>query len=145
MFLSGEPPKLSEMLTRQLRRTEIDLFLPKFKIESSLDLIPVLRQMGLDLVFDPSQSDLSGIVHTAGNERVFVLKVIHKAVMKVDETGTEAAAATAVIMLRAVSTQLRKPPPQVRFDHPFSVFIVERKEKVVLFAGSVQRPQWEDA
>ncbi|RWS08671.1 uncharacterized protein B4U79_05814, partial [Dinothrombium tinctorium] len=109
-----------------MKERKIDLKLPKFKLESSYMLKPILQKLGISDAFS-SKADFSGI----SDERLFVSEAIHKAFIKVDEDGTEASAATAITS-RALSL-----PQQVDVDHPFSFFIMHNPTSIIFFAGIV--------
>ncbi|XP_069368593.1 leukocyte elastase inhibitor-like isoform X2 [Paralichthys olivaceus] len=116
-------------------KVEVQLGLPRFKMEESYDLKNVLISMGMVDAFDIAMSDFSGM--SPSNDLV-LSKVVHKAFVEVNEEGTEAAAATAaVMMLRCF------PSPPVRFfaDHPFLFFIRHNTTMSVLFAGRYCSPQ----
>jgi serpin B len=107
--------------------------LPRFRIEMSFKLKPVLCALHVDLPFS-DDADFSGI----GDGPLKISDLIHKAFIEVNEEGTEAAAATAARMM--LSTGVGGPvaePKVFRADHPFLFFIWERKTNTVLFAGRV--------
>src|SRR5208283_2434561 len=108
----------------------IALSLPRFKFDSSFSLNQALSTMGMPLAFT-DQADFSGMT---GNRDLSISDVIHKAFVSVDESGTEAAAATAVIM-RATSMPLA--PTEVKVDHPFIFVIRDIQTGTVLFIGRV--------
>ncbi|KAI4873286.1 hypothetical protein NFI96_024432, partial [Prochilodus magdalenae] len=114
----------------KLYKSKIDLFLPKFSISASSSLGDTLKEMGIASAFSDS-ADFSGI---SEETRVKVSKVVHQAVLKVDEKGTEAAAATTVRWV------LYSIPPLMRVDRPFLVFIVEDRTKSILFMGKITNP-----
>ena len=99
----------------------------KFKFEFSITLNEVLQQMGMRDAFD-AKADFSNMT---GTKDLRISSVIHKAVIEVDEEGTEAAAATAVTMRRMAF----RPSPLCKFDHPFQFFIFDEANNVALFAG----------
>ncbi|XP_028290883.1 leukocyte elastase inhibitor-like [Gouania willdenowi] len=114
--------------------TEIQVGLPRFKLEETYDLKNVLISMGMENVFDMAASDFSGM--SPSNDLV-LSKVVHKAFVEVNEEGTEAAAATAAIMmLRCARIQ----PPFIA-DHPFLFFIRHNPSMSVLFAGRYCSPE----
>ena len=116
------------------RESLVELMIPKFKIESKINLKDILSNLGMEKMFQPSTTGLKGI----SDEVLFVSDVIQKAFIEVDETGTEAAAATAVIVVKRSS----RIPKTVRFvaDHPFLFFIRDLQTNLVLFQGRVTRP-----
>ena len=109
------------------------LSLPKFKLEDSFDLGGTLGDLGMSDLFNMAKADLSGI---DGKGQLYVSKVVHKAFINVDEEGSEAAAATAVVI------QKRSLPRIEVFnaDHPFLFFIRENDTGSILFVGRVTRP-----
>jgi serpin B len=112
----------------------VELTFPKFKIESSFNLPDVLSEMGMIDAFDPNKADFSGM---DGRTDLFISDVVHKAYVAVDEKGTEAAAATGVVIME-VSAPLS--PTVVRVDRPFIFFIYERDSATILFIGRVIDP-----
>ena len=120
----------------EMYETKADIYLPKFKFETSYGLNDYLKELGMVDAF--SNADFSGI---DGTKNLFISSVLHKAFVEVNEEGTEAAAATAVIMnLKAVSPD--EPPERITFDcnHPF-VFTIHHKETgTILFMGKVMNP-----
>jgi serpin B len=116
---------------RNLRQTEVEVMVPKFKIETSYSLKQVLGEMGMKSVFTPS-ADLSGI---DGKRDLDVSQVVHKAYVEVNEEGTEAAAATAI----TVHTNAVHQKPVFRADHPFLFFIRDNRNGMTLFAGHINQ------
>ncbi|KAJ8277739.1 hypothetical protein GJAV_G00079350 [Gymnothorax javanicus] len=117
-----------------MERIEINVALPKFKMEETYDLKEILISMGMEDAFDVSKSDFSGL--SASNELV-LSKVVHKSFVEVNEEGTEAAAATAaVVMLRCA----RPRPVMFIADHPFLFFIRHNPSQSVLFCGRFCSP-----
>ncbi|XBH83658.1 hypothetical protein VPH35_072023 [Triticum aestivum] len=117
-----------------------DFGVPKFKLDFSSKIVGTLKQLGLVLPFN-MDSDLSDMVEADGTGYPLVVQeVIHKAVIEVNEEGTEAAAVT--MMLAAPGCAMMMPEPMVDFvaDHPFAYFIVEEASGVIMFAGHVVDP-----
>eukprot|EP01083_Nonionella_stella_P035789 97603_1 len=111
----------------------LHLYVPKFKYEFKMVLNDVLQRMGIRQAFGDN-ADFSGMT---GDKSLQIGKVIHKAVIEVDEEGTEAAAVTVVTMKRkGRSMHTPKEPPTIRFDHPFSFYIYHGEKDVVLFCGT---------
>ncbi|CAG2116354.1 unnamed protein product, partial [Medioppia subpectinata] len=81
-----------DQFLKQLSPTKIDIYLPKFKLDSTLPLIPILSQMGIKQIFDAKMANFSGITNDPIG--LYVGEVLQKAVIEVNEDGTEAAAAT---------------------------------------------------
>ena len=116
--------------------------LPRFEIQPSepMKLKPALQALGMTDAFDRDKADFTGIANPSDpKDRLFVGEVLHKAFVKVDEKGTEAAAATAVVMPRGGGA----PPKAIAFnaDHPFLFMIVDRGSGLILFIGRVVEPR----
>jgi serpin B len=108
----------------------VHTYLPRFKSECSFKLKPALVEMGAGLAFS-DMADFSGI----GDDPLKISEVVHKAFVQVDEEGTEAAAATAVGMMRCTAVMRPNPPKVFRADHPFLFFIRNKATNTVLFQG----------
>jgi serpin B len=119
----------------ELRKREVIVFVPKFKMTSQFGLADVLKAMGMTNAFVPDVADFSGI---NGKRDLFISAVIHKAYVEVNEEGTEAAAATGVVMklTSAGPTQT----PVFRADHPFLFVIRDNHSGSILFIGRVMNP-----
>ncbi len=126
-----------------LSAKRITLSLPKFKIDPpvAVELSKVLADLGIKDAFDKDRADFTGMANPkAAEDRLYISKVFHKAFVAVDEKGTEAAAATAVVMAKAGSAAPTEPPPEVTFDHPFLFFVIDRASGLVMFMGRVVDP-----
>jgi serpin B len=117
-----------------LVRTEVALTMPKFKLESSLSLNQALVALGMSDAFSPGVADFSGM---DGQRDLFIADVIHKSFVDVDEAGTEAAAATAVVM---EATAMPAEPVDLSVDRPFIFLIRDIETGTVLFVGRVMDP-----
>lgn len=95
------------------------------------------KNLGVNLPFDESKADFSGI--TSDPNGLYISKVVHKAVVEVNETGTEAAAATGVIMMTRCAMILE--PANFICDRPFLFMIHEKKHNSVLFFGKYIAPE----
>lgn len=126
-------------LVAGLSPTMVELSLPKFKLEmnSSLALGDVLKKLGMPLAFG-SGADFTGISKTISP--LFIDQVFHKTFVAVDEEGTEAAAATAVVMTTESYTEVPKGVPFVA-DHPFLFVLRDVRSGAVLFIGRVVDPK----
>ncbi len=129
---SLDASKLDQIL-KGLNGAEVNLTLPKFKIESSFNLSDTLAGMGMSDAFNASKADFSGM---DGKQDLSISQVVHKAYVSVDEKGTEAAAATGV----AMTTSAMFNPPVVKVDRPFLFFIYDQKSGTILFAGREMNP-----
>ena len=127
--------RLIDIITR-LRSTEVELAMPSFEFTSQFGLSDVLKTMGMTMPFDSQEADFSGMT---GRRELYISAVIHKAFVKVDEEGTEAAAATAVVM--ALTSAAPEPEPIVlSLDRPFLFLIHDKITGSVLFMGRVADP-----
>jgi serpin B len=119
----------------KIHKREVIVFVPKFKMTSQFSLASVLKSMGMKDAFS-SGADFSGI---NGKRNLFISAVIHKAYVEVNEEGTEAAAATGVVMrLTSVGPA---PIPVFRADHPFLFLIRDNLTGSILFIGRVANPK----
>nr|KAI8738069.1 serpin B3-like [Biomphalaria glabrata] len=121
-------PQNAEQLFEGLDFDYFHLSIPKFKIETSLELDSVLSAMGMATAFTPS-ADFSGINGSGG---LYIDKVIHKAVIDVQETGTVAAAATVVSISKGL---FMSPGAPVVADRPFVFFLRDDVTGQILFQG----------
>ncbi len=123
------------MASREMR---VDVSLPKFEFEKGAELSKVLAKMGMPTAFS-NAADFSGIT---GERDLFISKVVHKAFIEVDEEGSEAAAATAVVMKELVMELREISRPKVfRADHPFIFLIRDNRSGAILFIGRVTNPE----
>ncbi|CAN7936926.1 unnamed protein product [Ixodes hexagonus] len=123
-------------LGKGLKRREVTVFLPRFKLEAEYSLKKQLRSLGIERIFE-EDADLSRI--TSADE-LRVSELVHKAVVLVNEDGGEAAAATGVAVARRSLYEPHRPEPTVfRFEHPFLFFIRNTQTGDILFAGQVNR------
>ncbi|KAM9163460.1 uncharacterized protein ACDP82_001228 [Pangshura tecta] len=121
--------KLTEWIHPEMMDySEVEVFLPRFKLEQAYDLKPVLKSMGMADAFDSNKVDLSGM--SASNDLV-LSDVVHKSFVEVNEEGTEAAAATAVM----INMRCALIVPQFTADHPFLFVIRHNKSGNILFYG----------
>ncbi len=116
-----------------MRQQEVEVSLPRFKMEETYDMKSLLISMGMEDVFDGQKVNLSGM---SPNNDLVVSKVIHKAFVEVNEEGTEAAAATGVV----ANLCCLMIPPVFNADHPFLFFIRHNPTKSILFYGRFCSP-----
>ncbi|NP_001187426.1 leukocyte elastase inhibitor [Ictalurus punctatus] len=115
------------------RWTDIIVHLPKFKLEEQYSLKDILNKMGMSSLFQASAADLTGMSSKGG---LFVSSVTHKAFVEVNEEGTEAAAATAVMVNFCMARG-----EHFMADHPCLFFIRHNPTKSILFFGKYRGPQ----
>ncbi|MFX1451518.1 MAG: serpin family protein [Promethearchaeota archaeon] len=119
---------------------EVEVYLPKFKITSEFKLAETLKEMGIVDAFDQDKADFSGIAPRNPDLNLFISEVVHKTYVDVNEEGTEAAAATAAVMLLGAAPEEPKPAPIFKADHPFIFLIMDVKTKNILFLGRIMNP-----
>jgi serpin B len=118
-----------------LQLTDVMLTMPKFEFDSEFSLNDILAGMGMPDAFSLYEADFSGMT---GSADLFIWGVVHKAFVAVDEAGTEAAAATAVI--EAPSAGPPESPVQVTIDHPFIFLIRDIETGAIIFVGRILNP-----
>jgi serpin B len=124
------PDTFADVATR-LAPGLVDLSLPRWDFATDLDLIPPLRELGMNVPFGPG-ADFSGML-----PGVSIDQVVHEANITVDEEGTEAAAATGIAV---VPTSASSRPVTIRADHPFAFALVDTDNGTPLFIGHVADP-----
>ncbi|NXV70646.1 SPB13 protein, partial [Atlantisia rogersi] len=126
--------KLSEWTDMEnVSSQKIVVYLPRFRMEDTCELIPVLQALGMRDAFIPEQADFSGLSREPG---LFLSKAIHKSFVEVNEEGTEAAAATGV----TITPKCFHIPYEFRADHPFLFLIKHNPSKNILFFGRCCSP-----
>jgi serine protease inhibitor len=123
-------------LVPQLRKTEVDLYLPKFTVESKHNLINTIKMTGIRDLFDPNNANLYNISKPVNNKHLYVSQVLQNAKIIVDENGTEASAATAMTMMFNCATNK---PKSVLFkaNHPFTYYIRDTSLNLIYFMGQL--------
>lgn len=133
--------------TKALEARAVDVVLPKFRLESGFELSDALKALGMKRAFvdtaAPDGAQFDGIsTGSDPTQRLFIGAVVHKAFVEVSEKGTEAAAATAVIMaVGAAMPTMVDFTPTFRADRPFVFLIRDQATGAVLFLGRLQRPE----
>jgi serine protease inhibitor len=121
-------------LNSGMRGRHVDVFLPKFKLNFGAELSECLKTMGMEKAFREGDADFSGM---DGTKDLYISTLLHKAVVDVNEDGTEAAAST----ILTVSDGIEPDPPQTfRADHPFLFLIRNMNSNGILFMGRVIDP-----
>jgi len=127
--------KLADLFSRFIQE-KVAVSIPRFRLAESFELAQPLASLGMPDAFGAA-ADFSGMT---GKRDVSISNVIHKAFVEVNEQGTEAAAATAVVMKYAMA--IRPQPPEVfHADHPFLFLIRDERSGVILFMGRFVRPE----
>jgi len=122
--------------TARLASQNVVVTLPRFKTTSQFQLAHTLQALGMRSAYDPQTADFSGMTES---KDLFISAVIHKAFVDVNEEGTEAAAATGVVMVRSAAIRPMK-PVIFRADHPFVFLIRDNRSGIILFLGRVVDP-----
>jgi serpin B len=131
-------PALLSRALMKMKRQNVEIFLPRFKLESGFDLSHTLAGMGMAGAFSP-EADFSGM---DGSNSLWISGVFHKAWGEINEEGTEAAAATLTMVLGLCAEAKPPPPPPVfRADHPFIFFIRDISSGSLLFLGRLADPK----
>lgn len=133
-FEAGLSAELIVEIIAGLEHKSVELRLPKFSYEQAIGLNSVLAQMGMQDAFDPNVADFSGM---DGTKLLYITDVFHKAFVAVDEKGTEAAAATAVIVGIESMPQI---DVELTVDRPFIFLIRDTENGQILFTGRVLNP-----
>lgn len=123
---------LRQLELSEPRQVQVDL--PKVEFRTSYKLVAPLKAMGMAIAFDPRRANFRGIADTD----LFISQVVHKTFLRIDEKGTEAAAATGIEI--EVTSAPAVPPPTFRADHPFLVLIRDKPTGAVLFLGRIADP-----
>jgi len=121
--------------TSNLKRQEVKVFMPKFKTTRDLNLKEILISLGMTYAFSWN-ADFSGM---EPEKELYITDAVHKAFIEVDEAGTEAAAATAVVMA-LTSARPIKEVPVFKADHPFMFLIRDNTTESILFIGRLTKP-----
>jgi serpin B len=119
----------------KLQETKIILSMPKFEFTSEYKLGKAMSALGINTAFSP-KADFTGICQT---DRLWIDQIYHKTFIAVDQYGTEAAAATAVVMVGAVPDG--RTPINVVIDRPFIFLIRDSKTNTILYIGRVLNPK----
>lgn len=126
-----------EQLLADSQTCTVQLALPKFEMNSQLNLNAICGAMGLEIAFDPQRADFSSMADCSDGN-LFIGQILQNCALKVDEAGTEAAAAT-VVEMRAEGAMLDEEEIiELEFDRPFVYLVLERQTQIPLFAGIYQ-------
>jgi serpin B len=150
VFLPAPDKKLEDLLAaldpatwqtwrETLHQEKGTIVLPRFRLEYSAELKKPLSQLGMAIAFDRDHADfLDMATEEAARGRICISEVFHKAFVEVNEEGTEAAAATAVVMMRVTAVMPERRPFQMVVDRPFLCVICDEETGAMLFMGAIQ-------
>lgn len=126
----------------KLSKQKVDVKFPKFKSEQKFFLVQdnTLKNMGMKLALTYPGADFTGLSDSPEAKEIYIGEVIHQSFVQVDEEGTEAAAATAVVMQRGGSAAPHSPPSFIA-DHPFIYLIRDVRTGSILFLGRMMEPK----
>jgi serpin B len=127
-------PELWDAAIQGMQYVQVNLGMPKFNFTSELSLTDPLARSGMPIAFQPGRADFSGM---DGTKTLFISDVLHKAYINLDESGTEAAAATAVVVGK---TSMPAEPIIFNVDRPFFFAIQDKPTGEILFLGRVVDP-----
>ena len=121
--------------------TRTALALPKFDTAVGGSIAETLKSMGMPAAFDSRTADFHAMATPPPGQNIWIGDVIHKARIKVDEQGTEAAAATVVVMTAGAAAPVRLAPPVLFVcDRPFAMAIVDTRTGALLFLAAINNP-----
>lgn len=142
-FEAGLTSARIEAAVAALAPTQLVLRMPRFHLAGgTVSLRSAFVALGMNLPFDRARADFTGIANPPSpDDRLFLSDAFHKVFVDVNEAGTEAAAATAVVMARAGAMAPAAPPTQFVVDHPFVFVIRDLRTGAVLFLGRVADPR----
>lgn len=123
-----------QKISNKLMIRKVHILFPKFNIQSAFSLGNTLQNMGMTNAFSQDAADFSGM-----GDRFFISEVVHKSLIEVNEKGTEAAAATAVIMMQV--SAFKDEDITFNANKPFLFLIKDNQTKSILFIGSMLNPQ----
>lgn len=127
--------------TDALKTTYVKLQVPRFKVTSAMSLRDALVALGMNRAFDATRADFSGM--NDGEDPLFIDEALHKTFIVVDENGTEAAAATALVMVVGAAAEPQE-PVGFHADRPFLFTIRDARSGLLLFVGQVTDPRQTD-
>jgi serpin B len=128
-------PEIFSTWMNNLNYVSVNLSVPKFTFSTRLDLIKPLASLGVHEAFQ-SSANFSAI---GGKTDLFVSKMFQQSYIRFEETGIEAAAATAVVM-NMTCCRREDPPIIFKADKPFLIFLVDKNSQIILFMGKVEKP-----
>lgn len=124
----------------QMDYREVNYFMPRFKVEDKQDLEKILPGMGMPLPFSQQADFFAMQAKPDRNIPFYIGQVLHKTFMQVDEEGTEAAAATAVMMAAGCAMMKPQEPVLMKVNHPFVLRLKDARTGTDLFIGVIRKP-----
>ena len=122
--------------SKNLETTKLELYLPKFKTECSFEISKTVKELGMKSVFD-SNANFSGI-----SDDFFVSKIIHKTYIDVNESGTEAAAVTAIMQEDLACAPSEEKIISMRVNRPFFFVLSDNDSNIPVFMGVITEPKY---
>jgi serine protease inhibitor len=115
---------------------DLDLKLPRFTLDFSASMVEYLKKMGMEVAFNYPGADFTPM----GSKDFFISDVLHKTRLEIDEKGTVAAAASAVVMVAGTAMRQQREKKILVFDRPFVALIADAGTGALLFAGVIEDP-----
>ena len=129
---------LESLLDSRTFAYDVDVIMPELDYGTNVtNLSDILKQQGIHKAFDEEQADFSDMVELKNDERVFISKIIQSCKIELDQYGTKAAAATAVVFEKTTCVMDEREVKQVYMERPFAYIIYDRDADQILFAGKV--------
>lgn len=133
-FVLGEAEN-PELLIEKMENQRVELKIPKFKTETSLTLDATLKQMGMTRAYDKMEAQFGAMTAENPNYNTYLMTVLQKSYIEINEEGTEAAAVTAGVMGATSAFMPQEEPVKFYADKPFTYFIRDDKNEQLLFVG----------
>lgn len=118
---------------------DVNAIMPKLTFDTTAEnIVDILKAQGVETVFDKEQSDLSGMIEMTSDEVTYISDIVQKTRIELDENGTKASAATAVIMdIATCAMPEQKEIKEVYLDRPFAFMIYDERKEQIVFVGKV--------
>ena len=139
--LSKNPSSFNKALSNMKYDKDVRIKMPEYQLDYDIEMSEMLKKAGITDAFDKNRADLYNMFERDPGSNYYFDKVIHKTHIEVDKNGTKAAAATAIIMVKATSVQPVKEPLEINLDHAFVYAIIDTKNNTPVFIGCVNSLQ----
>ncbi|MBO4592242.1 MAG: serpin family protein [Eubacterium sp.] len=139
--LSKNPSSFNKALSNMKYDKDVRIKMPEYQLDYDIEMSDMLKKAGITDAFDKNRADLYNMFVRDPGSNYYFDKVIHKTHIEVDKNGTKAAAATAIIMIKATSVQPIKEPLDINLDHAFVYAIIDTKNNTPVFIGCVNSLQ----